>query len=159
VNWEMLGVRPMGTPLILLFNQKGRIMKYWMGRLDPEAETDVINAIRQPLDVLHSPRRMPSGEPMFTETGIRAMSKNESVNIVNINEHGNFKRSDYSYKSINIPLDELGIRAKDELNLKELHFVDCTVIPASIFDKTISMLSQMGLRVYAMDDCMTDEVR
>lgn len=43
-DFATLGVG--GTPTILLVNKEGEIQKYWVGKLKPEQETEVLNSLQ-----------------------------------------------------------------------------------------------------------------
>jgi hypothetical protein len=160
VDWEAIGLKPMGTPQILLVDQKGKILKFWLGHLDQASETDVMKAISYPLDVTNAPRKLPSGESMLTESDIGAIAKTESINILNIGQRNEFYRSDYNYNVMNIPFDELPLRAKYELDKKAIQIVDCNYnVSLVICELTVRRLKQDGYRAVAMDSSATDQIR
>jgi thiol-disulfide isomerase/thioredoxin len=157
VDWVELGLKPLGTPMIILVDAGGTVVKYWLGEPSSATQHELINAVAHPSDVANYPRRLASGQPMFTESDLRATSGPDSITIVNLLERPQFKGTRYDYPAVNIPLDELRFRSLQELNPAKTQVIDCTVVATMVCDNAVKELRMKGFRAVAMDNSGSGE--
>lgn len=151
VDWADLGLRVTMTPTVLLVDPKGAVVRYWLGKLDIESEREVTDALNRPSAVSTPLRRLPQGKLMLTETDVESLAKTNPLMIVNIGEREGFDRRLYKVNVINIPLDELRLRAGEELDRRAINVVDCTDLPDVFCEIAIKNLAGEGFDPAAMD--------
>jgi len=152
VDWVELGVKPLGTPMIALVDAGGTVLKYWAGEPSQAAKRELMNAVRQPSAIVNRPRSLPSGQPMVAESDLQGALGGFPVTIVNTLERPLFRGTRYDYPAVNIPLDELRFRSRQELDPAKTQVVDCTFLGIAMCDRTVNELRVDGFRVVAMDN-------
>jgi rhodanese-related sulfurtransferase len=123
------------TPTLILLDTRGRIQKYWVGRLSPPQEDEVFDALGLPHKHEHctqfsAPRvdvQNVSSEPKATVNPKRRSDKSES--IIDIRERPIFQVAHIS-GAINIPFDELEVRVPHEVPLDAQVALYCGSIAA-----------------------------
>jgi 3-mercaptopyruvate sulfurtransferase SseA len=97
------------TPTIILTDDSGTISKIWKGELARMDELNVINALG-----VETAQTVPDW--YINEKDLVKLVRKESVSIIDLREREIYKEG-HLPKAINIPLDELPVRAVNELDL------------------------------------------
>lgn len=121
------------TPSLAIVDSSGTITDLWVGKLSPPDETSILAAVRgevyaksvQPIDTAELRRSHPN------------------VVVIDVRDRGSFARQ-HVPGSTNIPYDELGARAKQELPPGRTIALDCTVIPAHVCSYSTRVLRDNG---------------
>jgi rhodanese-related sulfurtransferase len=148
LDWEQLSMRAVGTPSLALVDSAGIIRKVWIGSLDTAGEGEVLEAIRHPAQV-DTARRLESGEPMLTAAELRMMQTAQPRKIIDIAERGAFEK-EHLPDAVNIPSEELGTRALQELKLGDSYFIDCTEVPDAVCSLAVRGMARRGFHVAAL---------
>lgn len=113
------------TPTLLLVDKSGAVTHSWLGQLTAEQEEEVLSVSRGSA----AERAADNGEET---TGVEAtelqrlVGSGRRMTIVDVRERSEYRQKHLS-NAVNIPLDELSVRAPDELKQSDLIVVysDC----------------------------------
>ncbi|HEX8179018.1 MAG TPA: rhodanese-like domain-containing protein [Pyrinomonadaceae bacterium] len=114
-----------GTPTLLVVDDKGAVVKAWVGQLNDDDESEVWQALQLMDDRAQGQTNKP---PSIDAAELRAaLARHEQVLLVDVRPRADFARQ-HIPGALNIPLDELGIRAPNELqpsNKRVVVYADC----------------------------------
>ena len=145
-SWEDLTLRADGTPSLVLIGPGGAVRKVWLGLLSAEREQAVLRAIGNPSQVSVAVRSLPSGELMLTSDQLERLRAQRPVTILYAGEREGFVANATS-GAINIPLDELSVRAEAELNRSEVQVLDCVALNDNVCFAARRTLIDLGFEV------------
>ena len=140
-NFSDLGVD--GTPTLVLVDETGRIISSWFGKLSLELEKDVINRLR----LARADRSSSSSSEITRYTSSNRIKKSDRSKLMTGQEFARIlragkdisfldirSREDYASAHIagtlNIPLDEIEVRASHEVPKDHTVLVYCQYCPA-----------------------------
>jgi hypothetical protein len=149
-NWEDLSRRAYGTPTIVLINARGVIERVWLGALSEDKEREVLRAVANPTKLPPISRRLSSGERVLTPADVTEIAAKRDVVFLSTLERQEFAIA-HIEGSINIPFEELRVRAPFELKRGRLHLVDCSVLPDMMCSQAVTVLHEAGLEAAALD--------
>jgi rhodanese-related sulfurtransferase len=150
VGWHDLTRRFKGTPSIVLVDSGGVIRSVWLGQLQKEKELEVLSAIRDPGHATMPMRMLTDGEQMLTKAKLDALSSEVRTTVISVQERDAFSR-EHPPGAINIPLEELGMRARRELSKDGLNVVDCSSLADPVCSITVEQLRKKGFKTSAVD--------
>ena len=134
---SLAGLGLKGTPTLLLINETGQIKEFWTGKLIPEEETEVIDRIRAELAEKKSP---PSTLTPYDRIDAQEAKKialsGQKITILDVRNRQQYAGS-HDKQSKNIPIDELEVRAPNELSTDDLIVTTCRCA-----DATLSILAR-----------------
>lgn len=127
----------------------------WLGRLDKEAESEVLRMIADPAGSLRVARRLRSGQRVLSIGRVKAIMASARAGVIlDIGERRSFKPSKNGVRSVNIPFEELSERAPLELKATELQILDCTDSPDLLCSIALDILKREGFEVLPMDSTL-----
>jgi hypothetical protein len=151
IGFTSLDRRPRGVPAVVLVDSKGIILRVWLGELSQDEQMEVLAAVLDPASVPEPPpRKLDSGEAMLTQRDLQALSTSTSVTIISLEERVSFRR-EHPEDAINIPLEELSIRAASELMHGSVYAIDCSALNDIICSEALRSLRTLGFRASAAD--------
>jgi rhodanese-related sulfurtransferase len=126
-----------GTPTILLVNTSGTVSDMWTGIITSSEEAALLQRL--------SSKWAASG--LFKETlstdQLICLLRDTDTTLLDIRERQPFELHHLPH-SINIPVDELQIRARHELDQRRTIVLDCTVIPRAACVASETTLRERG---------------
>ncbi len=150
VEWGDLSRRFLGVPSIALVDSTGVIRRIWAGELKPEAQAEVLAAIRDPGGVTLPKRKLTNGELMLSQAELASVTAPGDAVLISTCEREEYQR-EHPSGAINIPLRELGMRADRELKKHNLIVIDCSALHETICSIAVERLRSMGFRTAAAD--------
>lgn len=152
VPWSSLERRPVGVPSVVLIGSDGIIRRIWLGELKKKEQAEVLEAVREPAEVAPPVRKLTNGEHMLTSSGFRSLAKASAgkVVLISIEERESFKR-EHPEGAVNIPLAELGMRARSELLADGINAIDCSGVEDAVCTISIERTRSLGFRIVAVD--------
>jgi hypothetical protein len=150
VEWKSISVRPHGTPTVILVDGKGIVQRVWLGALDARQQSEVLRAVVDPAAVRSFRRKLASGTTMLTSAELKRIAAARPVSIVNPLERDDFARAHFA-ASLNIPLEELKVRAPLELDKKTTQIVDCAALTDRDCSRAVEELAELGYDVRPLD--------
>jgi len=130
---NLLNIGVIGTPTVMVLGATGSVRKSWPGLLSPDAQLEIVDTlgIREPFvaAVRAINRRKQYQDAMraqsiSTEQLTEMLSNGDHVLIVDTRERNAF-HSKHIAGAVNIPLDELSVRASIELPKNQMAVVFC----------------------------------
>jgi len=113
------------TPTLLLVDRAGLVGAAWYGQLTANEELTALKAVKEGAASVESHATLLRE---MTEEGLRSLKK-DSVVIINPIDQARFVRKDWSgIRLINIPANELSVRAPVEISRSVQVVLDCTEI-------------------------------
>jgi len=110
-EWRDLSVSVLGTPTVAIARSDGTVTKVWVGQLDPDQETTLRQEISQPAAVKSvATPRLPSAQ---------------SAIVVDVRERDEYQ-AEHQKAAVNIPLGEVELRARFELQTTREVTIDCS---------------------------------
>jgi rhodanese-related sulfurtransferase len=154
VDWKDLSFSVTGTPMLVFVDKNKRAWKVMVGRLDPTAEEEALGAVRE----LTTPTSQLLREGHIAGSlgvkgrigGFTDRDVSDISNIVDVREREEFAVAHRS-AAVNIPLDELDVRAAYELDRNRIVAVDCSNITALTCGVVATNLSKAGFSVRQLD--------
>ncbi len=136
---DLSTIRVSRTPTLLLVDERGHLQQQWIGMLSPADEVDVARHLglkdwrrdrsRNGEESVHT--WTSSGDsPLVTADELRAMlQRDHRLNVLDVRERSKYAAGRIG-ASLNIPSDELAVRAPHELIPNEPTVVYCRFQPA-----------------------------
>jgi rhodanese-related sulfurtransferase len=128
------------NPGVLWISDDGVLIQQWMGNID-QIEFSQVEA---KLLKLQSVPAQLNGE--FSDALLRRISDTEGLVFLDIRERVDFARFAHRAEALNIPLDELDIRARHELDETAPTIIDCSVVGPGVCDYAKILLEAQGFR-------------
>jgi hypothetical protein len=147
--WASMNVSVSGTPTLLAVSRIGTVERIWIGSVPDEVERDILSLTEHP-EISRLPVPPPADErhvkiPNYSTSELQKIQMTQHVRVIDPDERHGAESVDRD--KISIPLRELMIRARFELNIKDLQVVDCTSGREGTCLKAAEMLSGMGFYV------------
>lgn len=150
VDWLKVDRRTRAVPAILITDANHVIMRIWIGLLSNEQQEEVITFLHYPQTQSLPTRTLASGEHLLTAEDIHELRNHNAVTLISV-----LRRYEYDIEhppnSINIPLAELNVRARSELNQNSLNILDCTTISEPVCTMAVDHLRSQDFNVAAAD--------
>ncbi len=135
-----LGV-PM-TPTLLIVNSEGVITDMWTGLMTSDEEAMAFQRLGQ------GDQTTDFFKGSLSESQIGRMLEQPDVTLLDIRDRDSFGQNHRS-RSVNIPFDELEVRARHELNQRALLVVDCESGVETPCDAADTILRERGFHKIA----------
>lgn len=120
-NLHSLGIP--ATPTLLTVNERGVVLDIVVGKLSPDQETAFLSFLGgtsdDPIDDLRDP-------PVIGSKEMIQLVRTGNVQVLDVRDRTAYGAG-HHHGAINVPWDELAVRARVELSTKALLVVDCTV--------------------------------
>lgn len=108
-----IGIR--GTPTLLVLDNTGVVVNAWIGQLNAADESEVWRVLQLTDDRAQAAKAAAAAPPSIEVAQLRAaLARHEQVFLLDVRERAEFKQR-HIPGAQNIPLDELGVRAPNEL--------------------------------------------
>lgn len=134
-----LGIRVLGTPTLIAVDSAGVVKRLWAGYAAPTVQDQVLNIVSDQEQL-----NKDMGELISQE--LNQIKGVLPVTIVDPRERPAFM-SGHLQGAVNIPFEEIGLRAQFELNPSHLQVVDCSNIGGMTCDSVIRVLQGAGYQV------------
>lgn len=137
-----------GTPTAVLVNDEGIVTNLWSGSLTDLQQSEVLRALQIPVEsaVL---KTVPSSTPLLDSidaTGIQRLKKaGETVTVVDLRDRGQYSAGHLTGAK-NIPIDELAVRAINELQTSDVIVLFAGETPGKVYTAAAQMLSNNGFK-------------
>jgi rhodanese-related sulfurtransferase len=139
VSLPSLGIR--ATPTLLLVDHSGTVLNMWHGQLEPEKEIEILEGLVTDDPLLISPVKKLK-PPMDPKELNSLMTAGEKLVILDIRSRAAFETG-HLPNAKSIPIDEMGVRAEDELSRNSLIvlYADCSNCAGT--NKTLVLQSKL----------------
>lgn len=108
-----------GVPAVLVLDRNGTITQAWQGLLTAGAESEVLLALGLPADRDKDPHSDNPIERIDISTLRKMMKDGQLVTVIDVRDRAAYARGHFD-DAVNIPQDELSVRAINELNQSDL---------------------------------------
>ena len=119
------------VPTILLVDSEGKVNHLWVGALSSHEEASILDIIRNAPHVTANARD--ECPPVVSEENFTRFLKENpgEVLTLDVRERETFAGNP-GRNTLNIPLDELELRAPNELDPSKIIAIDCSAIPYAV---------------------------
>jgi rhodanese-related sulfurtransferase len=145
VNWSAASHRFRGTPSVAFISSDSVIKRVWLGKLVPEAESELLQAVRMN-------DAYPMALPDFLP-GVRNFTMKQAVEapltsstIIDVRGRLDFEQSHVA-GAVNIPIHEVRMRAPQELSKRASYLVDCSILSRAECLLVVDTLKSAEFRV------------
>jgi uncharacterized membrane protein YeaQ/YmgE (transglycosylase-associated protein family) len=129
------------TPTLVMTDQQGTITNLWLGQLTASQATEVWSILKRGKMLSSGSEFVPAHIGAADLERLRAEGK--EIKIVDIRSRNDYAK-DARAGTVNIPFDELPVRARIELSKHELIVISCRAIPPVFCDFAAGDLTQGG---------------
>jgi len=123
-------------PTLLLVSNSGEVLDVWPGELGRVRQEQVLDRVG-----LHDPGLSPDW--LMSPESLKELTAHSAVTLLDVRDRANFKNSHVD-GSINIPLDELPVRAINELDPKSVIALDGRTLDPNVLDLADMKLAKSG---------------
>jgi rhodanese-related sulfurtransferase len=129
------------TPTLVMTDQKGTITNLWLGQLTASQATEVWRILKGGKVLSSGSEFVPARIVAADLDRLRAEGK--EIEIVDIRSRNDYAK-DARAGTVNIPFDELAVRAGIELSKHRLTVISCRATPPVFCDFAAKNLTQSG---------------
>lgn len=127
---------------VILLDDRRVITGLWIGKVVPRDQTVILSRVRgEPVAVQDLART--SAPATISEDELQKLAGIKELRILDIRGRKAFA-SDHRQHALNIPLDEIAVRAAHELASTEYIVIDCTQVPAVACESAARSLFRAG---------------
>jgi hypothetical protein len=150
-EWRDLKFRFPGTPTLLLVDSKGIAKRVWIGRLSPGEDEETVLGLLASGQVDGGKAHLTvSSGPYLTGAAFAEQYRQHKVALIDPRQREQFAQG-HDQNAINIPIEELAVRATMELNESLLQVVDCSNVTQTACKAAISAIEHEGFRATALN--------
>ena len=137
-----------GTPTAVLVNDEGIVTNLWSGSLTEPQQSEVLRALQIRVESA-ALKTLPSSTPpldSIDEAGIQRLKEaGETVTVVDLRDRGEYSAGHLAGAK-NIPIDELAVRAVNELQVSDVIVLFAGETPGKVYTAAAQMLSKDGFK-------------
>ena len=137
-----------GTPTAVLVNEEGIVTNLWAGSLTELQQSEVLRALQIQVESA-ALKTLPSSTPpldSIDETGIQHLKEaGETVTVVDLRDRREYAAG-HPAGAKNIPIDELAVRAVNELQVSDVIVLFAGETPGKVYTAAAQMLSKDGFK-------------
>ena len=137
-----------GTPTAVLVNDEGIVTNMWSGSLTELQQSEVLRALQIRVESA-ALKTLPSSTPpldSIDEEGIQHLKEaGETVTVVDLRDRAEYSAG-HPANAKNIPIDELTVRAVNELRMSDVIVLFAGETPGKVYMTAAQMLSKDGFK-------------
>jgi hypothetical protein len=137
-EYSQMNLAIKGTPTILSVDNLGHVRDVWIGLATPGDESEIVDEVQSKSFSAKVDTGM--GVQDFPSTDLSGLKQKSQVQLLNVAER---ELAGSEAGSTNIPLQELPLRARFELDKSKLQVVDCTRVSRTSCGSAVKALTQM----------------
>lgn len=147
-SWQDLSHRPRVTPTVVFLGNGGTVRGIWPGAFTPAEEVEFLRALQKP-GLMPDPvrfGRVPEDE--ISADLLLRLRQEKRVSVVSILERRDFGLTPNTLHGIpilNVPLQELSVRAPIEFGPSITHVVDCSYLAVDECRSALDIIRTSGL--------------